>query len=379
GKLLDFTEEGLATVAAGLVAAMLAGGSRFLSDQFSTDQFWRGIKTGFPRNYTDAAELITLAASSMATNKKTTGKILNGWVRNGGVGTERAILDTLKKEFEFDDEDFEHMLENSDVNYKLFNPYHDERGRFTTKEGNRYFSGSEAYSKDVKDMEGTIESAAKKNKFGKPNIFFFGKQSDYAKEVCRDMGRSDRSCRNYVGKNTYAAHRGGKVYISQALLAMHKRDRDGANYLGVHEVFHSRKRKGGGRGCKVFKNKYDNSTVTIVEEGITDMLARRFTGLPYNRGVGGEKPPYRGHMGALAFLALNATGGNRDAAWKLLNDIHYDIDNLSNINNLLSKSFIGADGKSKTKWSQKDRYGAINNLVNHPEYGERALAILFGG
>jgi len=241
---------------------------------------------------------------------------------------------------------------------KLFNPYHDTAGLFTSKE----------YAVAIKKH---VDQVSSDMGIARPKMSYFDNSDEYAKAVCesRNLGGS---CQKSVKKSLAAAYR-GRVYVGPRAIRAYDKDAPGGKYIVTHEMLHTRKRADGSLGLDIdkYKTKRGQYIATWAEEGCTDLLARRYSGLGSKTKAGGYNILYQKYMGAMALLALTVADNNKDKAWDIIDNIHYNINDTTTLQKYLSMAF----GTPRGGWTEEKAYAALWYLQKH-RHRNRALDYL---
>jgi len=260
----------------------------------------------------------------------------------------------------------------------LFNPYHDTAGRFTDKmhASKRFPSNRLVANGKVGDRAAfrvaDAASLAYESIGDKPGtVNMYQKQKDFANVLCDgSSGAKGVACSRNASR-LYGAYYKGAVHISPKGTKMIERDRKFGEYVIGHEVLHSRKRSDGSQGADLsFKSKGDDSYYNswarlYLEEGATDLLTRRSLGLNEKYwSAAMTSPVYQKNMASLALLAGKATGWDREASWKLIDEMHYNINDSDYIFDLLSRTV----GTPKNGWDGKSYYAAMLKLNRAAQY-----------
>jgi hypothetical protein len=277
----------------------------------------------------------------------------------------------------------------------LYNPYHDTGGKFTDKAhaAKSLPRGRLVVSNLDSRTEFLISDAASLayERVGQApsKIVAFGNKNRYVDSVCASVKlRHGLACARRAPR-AYAIYKDGTIHVSPKGARAIKKDRNFGEYMLTHEAFHGRKRSDGSNGVDVSYEKvgvikrdpsYHRALARYhIEEGATDLLARQAHGVDhkYNaKSFFAGAPFYTGQMGALAILAGIASGWDKAKAWKLINQMHYHLNDDEYMFDILSKAF-GAPGSG---WDGSSYYAILMGLQKSAEQGNYAeLGWLFGG
>jgi len=258
----------------------------------------------------------------------------------------------------------------------LFNPYHDPAGRFTEKQ-----RAVKPLSEDKLHTHGEIDrraafrtadaaSLAYERMKQKPkDIHMYADMKEYVKQAC-GKSRTKSACITKAN-NSYSFYANGSIHVGprgiEAILA----DRSFGERIISHEAYHSRKRRGGKFGPTFRTGEkyiYDNYAKRDIEEATTDMLSMRDAG---------GNPIYLGQMGAMSIMLGQVSGWDKDKAWKLADDLHYNINNWDYIGKLAT-DFVG--GTPEGGWSGAMIYALLAELQkSSAKNNHQALNWMFQG
>ncbi len=216
----------------------------------------------------------------------------------------------------------------------------------------------------------------------------YGKKNDYVNALCATYTTRHKVACVRRSPRAYAIYRDGKVFVSPKGTRALKKDRKFGEYMLTHEAFHSKKRSDGSYGADVSFDRvgvikrdpsYHKAFARYhLEEGATDLLARMAHGVDHNYTADNffsGAPAYMQQMGALAILAGIASDWDRAKAWKLINLMHYNINNDEYIFELLSQAF----GTPANGWDGSSYYALLVSLQKTAKDGNYAeLGWLFG-
>lgn len=195
-------------------------------------------------------------------------------------------------------------------NVQLFNPAHDNLGRFASKSGGGFslLGGSLDPKRTPKPLQ--AQRSANKVMQGMGQKFKSGLVKGVKVEACADW--DCMKSKTGISANALGAYHKGKVVLSPHGLAYSAYDNPKFfNRIVAHEATHARKRSGGG-GIEFFsKNQVD------LEEGATELISMGHTKYPYG------KSPYIKQMRSVAAAARRGSGGNQARAWQLVSLMHY--------------------------------------------------------
>lgn len=276
----------------------------------------------------------------------------------------------------------------------LYNPYHDKAGKFTDKAHAvkpmppKKFHASDLDARTEFLANDAASLAYERVKQSPRTVRVYGKKNMYVNALCATYSARHRAACVRKSPRAYAIYRGGEIFVSPKGARAIKKDRRFGEYVLTHEGFHSRKRSDGSDGVDVSFDRvgiikkdpsYHRAMARYhLEEGATDLLARMAHGVDHNYVADGffsGAPPYMQQMGAIAILAGIATDWDRAAAWKLINLMHYNINDDGYIFDLLTKAF----GTPAGDWDGSSYYALLMSLQKTAKDGNFAeLGWLFG-
>jgi len=271
-------------------------------------------------------------------------------------------------------------VDRGDGSEKLENPYHDTGGRFTDKR-----HAAKPYPEDRFKLSGKVseraafrvnDAAAMTSEalgIKGPNLTLYADGSAYGAAVCGQ----NKACLLKT-KRTYAAARDGDIFVGPHLLEKIEKDRKFGSYSIVHEMTHTRKRSDGSLGLQIKEGRaHRNYGNVLVEEGTTDLLARRAMGVNHRYWANKySSPVYKGHMGTVASLAGVLSGGDRDKAWKLIDEIHFNINDDDYMHGLFTKAL---GGEPKNGWDDRSYFSAVSKFGRAAEWSRyKDLKWLYG-
>lgn len=275
----------------------------------------------------------------------------------------------------------------------LFNPYHDKGGRFTDKAHaskplpkNKLIAHGLDNRNEFLVADATSLAYERVGQAPRP-VMAFGKKNEFVNSLCATYPARHKVVCVRRSPRAYAIYRDGKTYVSPKGVRAIAKDRKFGEYVMTHEAFHGKKRSDGSYGADVSYEKvgvfkrdptFHRAMARYhIEEGSTDLLARMAHGVDYNYNADSffaGAPAYMGQMGALAILAGIATDWDKAAAWKLINMMHYKINDDQYIFELLSDAF----GEPANGWDGSSYYALMMGLQDSAEEGNYAeLAWLF--
>jgi len=205
--------------------------------------------------------------------------------------------------------------------YQLANPYHDELGRFSAKDGGSSESGE---SSEVHALWGSLDpthtpNAVQAQKLGQAvvkdtgKLFKSGLVKDLKVKACDDW--QCMKSETGIDKNVLGVYSEGQLTISPYGTAYSAyKSKDFFNRVVAHETTHARKRSGGGGIGLMSKPQSD------LEEGLTEIISLNHIGYPY------KKSPYIKQMRSVAYTVRKASGGDTTKAWQVANAMHYHND-----------------------------------------------------
>lgn len=194
---------------------------------------------------------------------------------------------------------------------QLFNPAHDNQGRFASKQGFSLLGGGLDPKRTPKPLQ--AQRSANKTVSAMGQTFKSGLVKGLKVKACGDWDCMKKE--TGISANALGAYHQGKLVLSPHGLAYSAYDNPKFfNRIVAHEATHARKRSGGG-GIEFFsKNQVD------LEEGCTELISMGHTKYPYT------KSPYIKQMRSVAAAAIRGSGGDRTRAWQLVSLMHYHND-----------------------------------------------------
>lgn len=177
----------------------------------------------------------------------------------------------------------------------LFNPFHDEVGRFTTSSG-----GAGTFSDAYKSSKKRLSHVPDDMEY----IEF-----DSEEEAIAELGE--------FGKSGIAAYANGKVYVTPGGKKYFSDNPDIAKYAMTHEVVHGRTRSGGGILQPRSRSQME------FEEGSTDLISIALSGKR-------STMSYKKYGAGVANMARSVSKGNRKKAWEWISRKHYENDDWQN-------------------------------------------------
>ena len=276
----------------------------------------------------------------------------------------------------------------------LFNPYHDRAGKFTDKmhatkplpEGKLRAHGVNERSEFL--ISDATSLAYERVKQVPRTVLAYGKKNDYVNALCATYPARHKVACVRRSPRAYAIYRDGKTYVSPRGVKAITKDRKYGEYILTHEAFHSRRRSDGQDGVDVSFDKvgvvkrdpsYHRAMARYhLEEGATDLLARQLHGVDHNYTADSffsGAPAYMKQMGAIAILAGIASDWDKAEAWRLINLMHYNINDDGYVFDLLSQAF----GTPAEGWDGSSYYALLMSLQKTAKDGNFAeLGWLFG-
>jgi hypothetical protein len=270
----------------------------------------------------------------------------------------------------------------------LFNPYHDNLGKFTSQA-----HAVEPYPKDRINFKGDLPdketflaqdaaSLAYERLGEEPReVNVYSKQSEYVAAVCG----KDKNCAKST-KNSYAVATSGVIHLSPKAVALATEDRKLFEHVMTHEAFHTRKRSDGSHAVKAPdvttpQGRARMRSLYHIEEGTTDLLSIKSGGekegywnTPAGRTVI-SRSPHLYAMGAMAVLAGISSGWDRQKAWSIIDGLHYHINDYE----YLEQLFVEVFGKPKDGWTDFSVFIVLQELQKAAaEDNFRSLGWLFG-
>lgn len=238
-------------------------------------------------------------------------------------------------------------LEFYDKRIELFNPYHDERGRFTTKK----IGGSRVVSADTRLRESRSRSGDSYYRFvGKSgNISAYDIDlvsllnfADANEKISADLnndfkgefpptdiviadrrraGQISDGAFDFESKTMFISAAAARLFSAGGFMG--KSQKQSAELMLIHEKFHSRLHNRNRISIEKFsrlsnERKYD---VMMREEALTSMLSEGYHRSKYG---GPRLRMYSRESNAAANYFLTKANGNREKAWSLINAAHKD-------------------------------------------------------
>jgi hypothetical protein len=274
----------------------------------------------------------------------------------------------------------------------LFNPYHDPQGRFTDRAHAVRPLAKKKYHQKGKlspRAEFRVKDAAavgfEKAKVPQKNVRVYRKKGDFIKAVCGDVqGNTARVSCSRKTKKLYAVYKNGEIHVGPRGVYMSNTNRKFGQYIFTHEAFHGRKRSDGSfeadlsyTGNKLSKSYRSASSRMALEEGSTDLLARKAMGVNerYWAGITGPRHGYSNYMAAIAILAGKASGWDRDEAWRIIDKLHYHINDEQYIQKLLTQAL----GTPVGGWEENSTFITMQRLQHAAKWNQwRSMGWLFG-
>jgi len=265
-----------------------------------------------------------------------------------------------------------------------FNPWHDTKGLFTDKAhaSKPLPKGSyQAHGKVGDRAEFRVKDAASYafEKTGdKPlKVNAYRKQGEYVNAVC---GKGQILCRKTASRSL-AAYTDKSLHIGPRGLRTISTNRKTGEYILMHEAFHATKRSDGKFGADVSFTKFGDESYRramsrkYIEEGTTDLLARRALGVNESYWPGGVGGAYKNYMGAIAILTGRVSGWNRDDAWRLVEEMHSYVNDEMWLRELLTNAF----GEPEGGWTSGKIFIMMQRLQHAAKWNQwRALGWIFG-
>jgi len=262
-------------------------------------------------------------------------------------------------------------LRISDKPINLQNPYHDEEGKFSSKEERAYKQFMENIGKNfeyAKDAVGGDFSASSVTTY-KPDQF-----GEFSNVICKNVDNPICGVAT-LATVAYYDRESGKIHINPVHNEFWNRRQDFARLFLTHEVLHSKKRSDGNYGVVVTGDEKSPEYMTkfYVEEGTVEMLSRHRLGFHEWNDIPGQiEPMYKPQMGALSTVAAIVSGWNLDKAWEIIDQLNYHINDPQYLFDLMEQAFGGED------WDYISTQAMLEELMMSEETtGFRSLGWMF--
>lgn len=280
----------------------------------------------------------------------------------------------------------------------LQNPYHDEEGRFTSKERagrggglkekaeefvEKHAVPAEKRFETVGEFGGLVsESQLTRAKsialpylgqigFAGSKVKAYGSHDDFARSVCGVAGGDLSACMQ-DRKHSYATTVDDVVYLSPTGIAYMAGFKGHGSALFLHELHHSRERSTGLFNLDHLKTARGIYATLDLEEGTSDLLGVRGAG-SYE---GPEWMGYPGQAGAIAIVLAELTGFDLGKAWQMVDSLHFNMCNWD----FVAELFADYLGVSSSDLDEGDVYALIQTLMEKAAANNyAALGWLFTG
>jgi hypothetical protein len=205
----------------------------------------------------------------------------------------------------------------------------------------------------------------------------YRKKDEYVDAVC---GKGDALCHR-VASRSLAAYTNKALHVSPKGIRTISTNRRAGEYILMHEAFHGRKRSDGKFGADITYTKFGSESHrramvrSYIEEGTTDLLARKALGVNENFWPGGVSHAYSKYMGAIAILVGRVSGWDQDEAWRLVGEMHYHINDEVWLEEILTQAF----GEPEGGWTHNKIFIVMQRLQHAAKWNQwRALGWMFG-